>query len=195
MFGLGLPQLILILAGMCFMVAGIYGLAPSLVTSKLDGLGGRTAPGKEPRLSKKQQKAQARAEALKLVQLKPQPQANPQPEPQIEEAPAVKVEAKVIPIAAEPEPAPVVVATLPVAKVEAIQPIRPETPALAVVPKPEPAVEADSNETVVVDQDFVDELFSEMFALRSTMAGLVDEVKQLRSEHRSRRFIVEEVVA
>ena len=200
MFGLGFPQLVLILAGICFMAAGIYGLAPSLVTSRLGSIGGGAMPG-EPRLSKKQRKALARAESLRLVEMKPQPQlkpqpqaqTTPQPEPQItqEEAPAMKAEAKIAPVAETTVP--VAVAAPIVEKLQPEPAARIEAPAIVLVPQPEPA--SDLGESVVMDQELVEELFSEMFALRSTVAGLVNEVKQLRTEQKSRRFIVEEVVA
>ena len=208
MFGLGLPQLVLILAGSCFLVAGLYGLAPSVVTARF-GSNAASSLTKEPRLSRKQARAKAREEALKLVQLRPQPQISK------EMPPAMKAQANVVPLTpavetrpalaaagplpVEPEQAPV--ANVGAATVEAATPAPAqierspgaeiETASSAAPVNPEPA----EPESVVMDQELVEELFSEMFALRSTMAGLVDEVKQLRTEQRSRRFIVEEVPA
>ena len=124
----------------------------------------------------------------KIVTLEPKIEAAPvapaAPTPIVKTEPALVARVEAVPVVAG--------APTPIARVEPTPIAKVETAPIAAVPaRPEP----EEHDSVVVDQELVEELFSEVFALRSTMAGLVDEVKQLRSEQRSRRFIVEEVPA
>lgn len=288
MLGLGFPQLILILAGICFMLAGIYGLAPSLVTAMFSGRGA-SPQLKQPstQLTKKQQKAErarqhaekakadaaakaekVRAEAAARAERE---QAEAEARAERERAEAVaraereraeaaaktereqaeaaaraeqerieatrraeqeRVESEKNKIEAEREQAaaaaavamPVRVATFapltaplksgqtkplapeatfvppaaPVRLADVLLP-RPEPEALAEQAAPvEPSRPDESSPSAVntissSDTELVEELFAEMFALRSTVADLVGEVHQLRDEQKPRRFVIEEL--
>jgi len=247
MLGLGFPQLILILAGLSFMAAGIYGLAPSLVTAWGSGpaakLQQRTGTTRD-RKQAQQVAATVRpveAPAMDVIVATP-PSAPAKPSilqsKPVEAkpfAPVAKLEVKPIQAA---KPVQVQVSTAkPVAKAPttttatpnsnaffapksvapAVQPVAAAKPAVApaqqvaaapVAKTPvSAAVPAKATEAVVQsatpviketpavaqDPELVEELFAEMFSLRATVADLVGEVHQLRSEHRPRRFVIEEV--
>ena len=266
MLGLGLPQIILILAGFCFMLAGIYGLAPSLVTSLGGGFAGQRQrfQSKSParpdanqtrRALQHAETARQKVELAKLTQTAPEApvSATVKTAVAIEAAPVTKTESFFVPkatkatepaAAAKPaahtkaettsKPAAAVNAAV-VAKAAAVEvkampvvqtkPLVVEakaaqtTPATAAISantapaKAEPAVffepkqgkvaapaanavpAGDADEAVVIDQELVDELFAEMFSLRSTVADLVGEVHQMRAAQRPRRFVIEEVQA
>ncbi len=257
MLGLGFPQLILILAGICFMLAGIYGLAPSLVTAMFNG---RAAPPpakqQSGQFTKQQQKAerarqhaeQAKAEAAAKAEREraedtaraereraeaaakaeqEQVEATRKAEQQRVEAEKKKIEAEqkqaeekekaaaaapvriatfaplTAPLTIAPEKplqpeatftppvAPVRLADVltPLPEVEpATEPIAPIQPVVSVEPPPSTVTAVNT-----VDTELVEELFAEMFALRSTVADLVGEVHQLRDEQKPRRFVIEEL--
>ncbi len=258
MLGLGFPQLILILAGVCFTVAGVYGLAPSLVTSMFGGRGGASTPAKPQagsQQTRKQQKAErarqqaeqakaeaaaARAERDRLEAVRKAEQAKVDAEKQRLEAEMQQAEAEVraareaaeaatrqaemearaARLAAEaakkqaeeearaaheaieaPKNAAEAAAEKPAPSKPVLEPAATFTPAagslrlvdiVTAYQQPLTSLEMPA-ETAAMDQELVDELFAEMFALRSTVADLVGEVHQLRSEQKPRRFVIEEV--
>lgn len=190
MLGLGFPQLILILAGLLFMAAGIYGLAPSLVTAWPGGSRGRDNRPQTAQ-ERKAERARRHAEEAKQRSQTPVAAAQKTQTHMVERAPAEAAKPALQEASTANQGAPSALdATFftPKTKVTAL----PATPSPAQSSTPA-TPDSDAAEPVVVDQEVVDELFAEMFSLRATVADLVGEVHQLRSEQRPRRFVIEEV--
>jgi hypothetical protein len=229
MLGLGFPQLILILAGICFMVAGIYGLAPSLVTTMFGGRGsGSPSPqGTGSQQSRQQEKAErarqhaeqakaqaeAKAERERLEAIRKAEQVRVNAEKKRLESEKRQLEAEQAKAAAEAKAAreaagvarreaEVMASKAKAPEKAALHPAATFTPAAGsltladiVAPVQQATTTAALEPTSGMDQELVDELFAEMFALRSTVADLVGEVHQLRTEQKPRRFVIEEVAS
>lgn len=178
MLGLDTVQLVLVLIGACFIVAGLFGLFPVLNDSRLAGVAGAGDQTVKETPSKSGPRADLKAiPALLKMAKAEEPVTVAGPQPSLPATPAV--------LAASAAPQQEVRATAPAAV---------KAPAKVAVPSaqaaPEPATQTSSAQ---IDDGVVEELFAELFALRSSVTGLTREVRDLRAEQRSRRFILREV--
>lgn len=203
MFGLETFQLVLVLVGAGFIAAGLFGLVPVMSASRSATAHAGAAPAAiarprqpEPpiKASKAQVAAPSKAEPEKPVAVKPTPApeapvALPRPSltlasrftpfsdiVQEEAAKLAEVSEK-----AQPE-------AVPQTLEAPVKPVQSVAPPPAAEKTAEPAAGA-------VDEEVVEELFAELFALRSSVGALTSEVREMRAEQKARRIILREVVA
>lgn len=181
MLGLEPVQLALVLLGACFIVAGLFGLFPMLSASSTETASANGTNAAMPRMTKAEKAP------------KPQKPAKTLPvDAPVALATAVAPEVAPAPLTVKPHR---VESTSPVSRAAAemgmLAPLEKkpviEEPKAAAVVTPEPIIVSG------LDQEVVDELFAELFALRNSVSTLTHEVRELRTEQKARRFILREV--